>query len=363
MKRYSSAMFMLVGAMSLVLMAGGCRKPYDKPEYVDVDTSETAFSIPLEGEGQDQAKFASEKFLSEHKVAARRVQVPHRWNQTGRWEEEGEWIPSVRVVKVSRTPVTRTWTPDAHTGTSAKNEAARVESADSTNFSVGWSCTAQILEEDTAKFLYWYPSGSLATVMDTEMLARIQKETQEVASRYPMDELRQKKAEMATEVFKDIQTFYKERGVTVTNVGMVGGFSYDNPGIQKAIDDTVIAQQQKNVAAAKLAAQSDVNKQIEQEAEAKAKALERQGQAEAANKLYLAKAEADGLREVTKAVNEAQQNPLLLQLRALDVQKARWEKWNGVMPQWQMGGDSGAMPQMLLNLPANPPAAPVQQPK
>src|SRR5439155_16643222 len=88
----------------------GCIKPYDRPEYVEIDTSDTGFLIPLEGEGLQQAKFQSEEYLKQRKVAAKRVRITHRWSQEGRLPNNGRWIPTVRLVKVNRSPVTREWT-------------------------------------------------------------------------------------------------------------------------------------------------------------------------------------------------------------------------------------------------------------
>ena len=44
----------------------------------------------------------------------------------------------------------------------------------SVGFSMGFTCTAFIPEEEASRFLYWYPSGSLADVMDKEVRGRIQ---------------------------------------------------------------------------------------------------------------------------------------------------------------------------------------------
>src|SRR5438105_2248263 len=38
----------LLGAVSLLTMSG-CIRAYDRPEYLEIDTSETGFLIPLEG--------------------------------------------------------------------------------------------------------------------------------------------------------------------------------------------------------------------------------------------------------------------------------------------------------------------------
>ncbi len=171
------------------LVVLGCR-PYDVPEFQEIDTSETGFLIPLEGDTDDQMAFESERYLQDRKVATKRVQVPHRWVQTGRLYLTGEWMDLVRLVKVDRSPVTRQWTADTASGTSSHNEAIWIESKDSVGFSVGFDCTAHIREEDTARFLYMYRSKSLAEMMDTEARARVQSVAAEVASRYDLDELR-----------------------------------------------------------------------------------------------------------------------------------------------------------------------------
>ena len=109
------ATLLLLGA--LPLFAAGCLKPFDRPEYVEIDTSETGFLIPLEGETGAQTRFQSEDYLVQRKVAAKRVQITHRWSQEGRYETEGRWIPTVRLVKVVRSPVTREWTMPQGPGT------------------------------------------------------------------------------------------------------------------------------------------------------------------------------------------------------------------------------------------------------
>src|SRR3954451_16496684 len=136
------------------------KKPFDRPEYVEIDTSESAFLIPLEGDTANQTSFQSVQFLEQKKVAAKRIEITHRWNQTGAAPAQGEWLPMVRLVKVDRRPVTREWTQSTKSGTSSKNEAIAAESRDSVNFTMGISCTAKIPEDRAAVFLYSYPSKS-----------------------------------------------------------------------------------------------------------------------------------------------------------------------------------------------------------
>lgn len=333
--------------LTILLLAAtlaGCIRSYEIPEYVEIDTSDTGFLIPLEGDSTKQAQFESVDYLQARKVAAKRIQITHRWSQEGRHFSDGRWLPSVRLVKVNRSPLTREWTAEGkHT---PGDKAIWIESADSVGFSMGFTCTAFIDEKDAATFLYWYPSGSLATVMDSEMRGRIQQTAAEVAAMYPLDGLRARKQEIANAVKEDVTTFFTQRGITVTTVGMFGGMTYENPAIQKSIDETVIAQQLKVVSEAKYEAQTRENDRIELEAkatgeryrlEAKGRSDARLAEAEAEAKASLAKAKAES--ESIRLVNDAiaGSNPLLLQMRQLDIEKARAEKWNGSFPQTMLG--------------------------
>ena len=214
---------------------------------------------------------------------------------------------------------------------------------------MGFTCTAFIPEEKAAEFLYWYPSGTLQAVMDQEVRARIQQVSAEVAAKYPLDDLRAKKQEIMDAIRTDVTAFYSERGIAITTVGMFGGMTYENPEIQKAIDQTFIAQQEKVVNQARFEAQQRANDRIELEATATAEKARRTAQGEADAKKLTAIAEAEAIREVSKALVEAQQNPLVLQFKQLDVEKARVEKWTGAYPHYFLAPSDKAA--MLLHMP------------
>jgi len=347
------AVLSCIAGVITVSTLSGCLREYDKPEYVEVGTAETAFVVPLEGDTTNQAKFQSEKYLEARKVAAKRIQIQHRWSQEGRLHTAGRWIASVKVIKVDRSPVTREWTADGGTGTARANQAIWVESADSVGFSTGFTCTAMIDEADAARFLYWYPSGSLAAVMDTEVRARIQQNAAEVAAKYPLDLLRARKQEMIDLVRADSIPFFKQRGITITTISMFGGMTYENPEIQKAIDKTFIAQQEKVVNMARFEAQQKENERIELEATSTAERVRREAQGRGDAKVTEAKAEASAIREVAQALAEAGRNPAFIQLRALEVETARTQRWDGKYPLYYMGGaGSAGGPNLLLNVPA-----------
>ncbi len=84
-----------------VVLLVGCIRPFDVPEF-RVSNSETAFLVPLTGDTGKQTGFDGQKYLSDRKVAVKRVQIPREWVQTGRWSNDGKWVPTVRLIKVDR---------------------------------------------------------------------------------------------------------------------------------------------------------------------------------------------------------------------------------------------------------------------
>lgn len=245
---------MLVGVMAFT---SGCGfiKPYDKPEFVEVKPNQTAFVIPLEGKTSDQGKFESEEFLKESQVATKRIEVPHKWVKTGRLSGTGKYVDTIRVIVVDRYPETREWSGEgAYVG----------ESKDSIKFNQGLSATAQILEEDAATFLYQYSGKTLTEVMDKEIRNYIGSVLLEKYSTLSIDEIRADKGTVIKEVRKEVEPYFKKRGITLSNIGYVGDLKYLQAGIQDAINKDFIAQQEKK-------AQDTINKKNEEQAQSEAK--------------------------------------------------------------------------------------------
>lgn len=298
MKKMIALVLMLVLVCTCLC---GCVRPYDKPEFVTIEPHQTAFLIPLIGDTTSQASFESEEMLLEAKVATKEVQIPHRWVQTGRRNWKGEWRPTMTLIVVDRTPVTREWSSTATTGTSTANQAIYAESSESIGFSVGMNCSAQIYTEaDAAKFLYSYNNTSLSTVMDTEIRARVEsKFVEECASRTLNDILIEKEAIMET-VRADVVSYFEERGITITVLGMKDGLEYDDPTIQQSINDKFSSEM-------KLTTQENENRRIVSEAEAKA--------------------------EANRILSESITDEILKQ--------QYYEKWDGKLPNVMAGNDNG----------------------
>jgi hypothetical protein len=352
MKSFKFVFLTLLAAFALSLT--GCIKPVEPKLLITASPNETMFVVPLIGENQKgQDKFNSEEYFNQKKVAVREFQVPHRWLQTGRFEYDGKWIPAVSVIKVDRSPVTV-----AFDVTKETEAPVWVESADSVGFSTGFSVSAMIEEQDTARFLYRYQAAGLKTVIAKEVRARIQAVAADFAARYPLDKLRSMKTEMMAAIRADLIPFFKERGINITTVGQFGGMTYENKDIQVAIDKVFIAQQEKETAKAALDAVADINKKTaalaEQEktnaitlATGKAEAVRLEAEAIAKGNLLKAQADASGIEAVSKATQVASSNPLFLEVRKLDVQTKMYEKWTGQVPSTVIA-DGGVHPNIFL---------------
>jgi len=120
----------LLCSVSLLSLTTGGVRQFDRPEYVEIDTSETGFLIPLEGDSTEQVKFQSEDYLKQHKVATKRVQITHRWSQEGAGRLMASGSPTVRLVKVNRSPVTRRMDDDAERHASARCRQSEIAKDD-----------------------------------------------------------------------------------------------------------------------------------------------------------------------------------------------------------------------------------------
>jgi len=165
------------------LSFSGCspKRPFDKPEFKEIGSNETAFIVPLTGSTDKQAGFMSEKYLQDNKVATKRIPIPHEWVQDGKKANNGHYQATIQVIIVNRTPYSVTWTKYKN-GQDGDLDARRipVESTESIGFTIPISVTAMISEEDAAKFLNKYTEKrSLADVVDTDVNAYIKTKSSE----------------------------------------------------------------------------------------------------------------------------------------------------------------------------------------
>jgi hypothetical protein len=360
-------------ALALVACCG-CIKPYHEPVLAEISNSQEGFLIELEGENA-QADTSAEEYLKSRLVQQKRIEIPYRWKQTWRLANSGKWIPSARLVIVDRAPENRLWVADRDKGTSNKDEAIWLESKDSVSFSTGIAITARIENRDDAiKFLANYPArpqgnsdpeatfqvkvSSLAQIMDEEIKNKVQEILADKANEYNMDDLRDEKTMIMNSVRTECREFFKERGITITTLGMAGGFTYANPQIQEAIDEVFEAQQDKQVAIAEAAA-----------AQERKEALKLEGEGEAQKQVEIARGKAEAMQEVADAkayeIEKLSENPeAYILLKQLEIETTRLERWDGSYPQILLaGGQGGDMPTLFMGMPKVDTAAVKAQPK
>lgn len=292
----------------------GCVKPYDTPELVTIEASQTAFLIPLIGDTGNQGVFESEELLLEAKIATKEIQIPHRWVQTGRQNWVGEWRPSAKLIVVERKPVSRSWESGESSATSA-NRAIFGETSDNIGIYVGMNCTAMIEEKDAAKFLYRYNNTPLETVIDTDIKKLVEDRFNVEAAKYASTDLGAKKGEIMGAVKTYVVNYFKEYGITITVLGLKEGISFENPAIQAAIDKKFESEQ-------KLVIQQNENEANLAKAEAEAKAM-----------LMLAQAQADANRLLSESLTDE----ILAQMY--------YEKWDGKLP-YLYGADGDTLIQL-----------------
>lgn len=233
----------LINILVILIVISGCMKPPKIELLETIDTNETAFLVPLEGKTKEgQGKFMSVEYLENAKIATKRITIPQREQKIGRFGHEIAWIPTMKIIKVNRSPVTREWTQESTKGTSKQNEAIDVESRDSIGFGVGINITDLIKEEDSAKFLYYYAGKSLAQVTDENIRGFV---TSVLSREFGKRDLAQCKIEK-NQIHETLKTEtvleFNKYGISITNIGLVGGLTYEEAKIQEAIDNAYVSE-------------------------------------------------------------------------------------------------------------------------
>ena len=301
--------FSKIAKITLVfVMMMFCLCACSRREVHTIEANQTAFLIPLKGNTANQASFESEELLNEAKVAAKQVSITYTREKVGPMEHQ--WIADNMLIIVDRTPVTREWADTANIGTSESNQAIYAESKESIGFSVGMNCSAQIYtEQDAVKFLYSYNNKSLADIMDSEIRARVESDFVEICAKYTMAEILTEKQAIMEYVRNDVTSYFAERGITITVLGMKDGIQYDDPSVQTAINAAFVANR-----------------------ESEAQAVKNQ------TKIDAAKADADAM--LIKANAEAEANKVMSESITDELlRKQMYEKWDGKLPVIS-GGDN-----------------------
>lgn len=293
----------------------------------NINSNETAFVIPIEGTA-DQEKFESVEFLTKHKVVSKRIEIPVRERSTGRMWYEYEWIPTVRVIKVDRSLVTREW---VHNKAEVKDkdgkviptaDAIPVESKDSIGFKVGINITAFITEENAPTYLYYHTSKQLSEVIDQNVRGYVQDRLAQKFGALTLEECKSAKGRIFEEVSKETIANFSTYGITIATVGNAGGLEFEDAKIQDSIDATARAEMAIEIARKSKLAQDQQN------------ALDA---SKAANENAILIANAVAQRQASEEfakARESQESRVRLEIERVkaDAQYKAAERWNGDMP-------------------------------
>lgn len=310
----------------------GCYRPFEPVKLEVVGSNEEAFLLPLLGDAKKQTSSNNEEYLTSNLVFTKQVKIPQQWVPKG-YEymgANGVWQDAAVLIKVDKAPVTREWTADTASGTSNKNEAIWVMTSDGVEWSTGWTITARISSrEDAVKFLHNYPNGSLIKVLDTEVRSKLQSTFGLEVTDLPMSKLRLGATPHILNTTKQVTEFFKSRGITITNMGITGGFVYKDPTIMAMLVKVFNAEQQKEISKAELAAQTDINKK-----QVSIKETEASGLLEIA-KGNAEKIKIDALAKLESSKAEAEGNALLAKSLTPELVRLKlFEKWDGTLPKF-----------------------------
>lgn len=260
---------MLIAASAVLLSACG---PAPVQPIEIAGPNETVFVIPLEGDAKAQKQVQSIEYLKEHMVQSKRITIPIRERSIGRAPWNYEWLPTVRVIKVDRSLVTRQWS-----GVPAKGNTSpgiHVESRESVNFRVGFNVTALVQEEDAATYLYWHAGKQLAEIVDSNVRGFVQDISAREFGALSLEDAKSKKNDVFAKVEKESISHFKKYGITIISIGNAGGLEYEDPSIQENINKQQNAQMSVQVALQEKLAQDQRNLQAVATAKAQREAAE-----------------------------------------------------------------------------------------
>jgi hypothetical protein len=265
-----SLLLVLLAVGTLAATTHDSRAYYDKADYAEVYfvlPNESAFYIPDVGDNKgSQAKFGSEAYLAENKVAAKRFTIPHtKLENSGLFSNY--YVPAGRLIIVDRTPFSREWVAGAHRGSSSKDESFPCQSKEGLDVSVGMSIGTSVVEENAARFLYYFgtvpPQGdrrtpeviftsvffgrSLAQVMDGPVRNKVQSLVCSEFTARTLDEGNAKAVEILASVETKTKAYLDSVGITLSYIGWADTFTF-NDKVQDAINRRYVSSQEVLIA-------------------------------------------------------------------------------------------------------------------
>lgn len=179
--------------------------------------------------------------------------------------------------------------------------------------------------------------------MSSYVTTATQEVVKAVTAQYVAPDLIAKRSEVSTKMFDALQAKLTKYGVHVNNIDM-RNFEFD-PSYMAQINLKAEQDQKLQLAEKKLKTVESEQKQIVAIAEAGATAAKATADGQAYAKVAAATAEAKALQLQGQAISTS---PEILELRRIEVDKIRAERWGGEYPQI-MGGSAQTLQTLDLN--------------
>jgi regulator of protease activity HflC (stomatin/prohibitin superfamily) len=214
------------------------------------------------------------------------------------------------------------------------NFSIRAEKADIENAEGSTSDTQPVRVSMTVR--YSIATDRVAEVFekyshDGDLSSYVQTATQEVfkavTAKYTAPDLIAERAKVSADINAALRAKLSLYGAQVINIDM-RNFSFSD-SYMRAINDKVTQEQLRLAAENKLRTVEAEQKQKVAIAEAEANARKAEADGEAYANLTIAKAQAEALRLQNAALA---QNKDVLELRRIEVERVKAEKWNGALP-------------------------------
>jgi regulator of protease activity HflC (stomatin/prohibitin superfamily) len=166
--------------------------------------------------------------------------------------------------------------------------------------------------------------------MDEEVRSRIQTTFGLEVTDQPMSKLRTAATPHIQNTVTAVTKFFHERGLTISNLGISGGFVYKDKSIQDTLVKLFNAEQEQAIAEAEAAA-------LQKMAGGKADAAKLSATGEAEAVKIKASAESEAIKTVADSkayeIEKATQDlETYLRLKQIEIEKSKVEKWSGKFP-------------------------------
>lgn len=264
----AAAMCLLVGCcLSAPDRASAFYNTTDKTEVFSIQPNHSAFWIPNQGDNKNsQAKLDSEDYFNANKIAAKFFVIPHfKLSGSAGYSMFSGWdfyVPSGRLIIVDRTPQNREWVTATERGTGGRDEGFHCQSKEGLNITVGVSLSADVNEDDAARFLYnfgvasdpkedatdpnvvfksVYYGRSLATVMDNNVRHFVQGVMCNQIGSRTFDKDNEDMIPIMDQVRKETDNYLKTVGISLRFIGYADTWGFSEE-VQHAIDQRYEAQ-------------------------------------------------------------------------------------------------------------------------